>query len=95
MEKLYKFIKNNIAYILQGGNGYYLTKNRDAFGEIDYAVVKDIKQFDMICNINNAIELDDDGKIETDSTDFDTDHILSLRISDVIYITVMTSGLVN
>ncbi|EEY62147.1 uncharacterized protein PITG_14041 [Phytophthora infestans T30-4] len=48
MEKLYKFIKNNIAYILQGGNGYKLTKNRDAFGEIDYVVVSNIKQFDMI-----------------------------------------------
>ncbi|GMF12189.1 unnamed protein product [Phytophthora lilii] len=85
MENLYKFIKNNIAYILQRGNGYYLTKNWDAFGEIDYAVVEDIKQFDMVCNINNANELDDDGKIETDNTELDMDHILSLRISDVIY----------
>ena len=85
MERLYKFIKDNIAYILQGGNGYYLTKNRDAFGEIDYEVVKDIRQFDMVFNINNAIELDDDGLIETDNTEFDTDSIMSLPISDVIH----------
>ncbi|GMF10105.1 unnamed protein product [Phytophthora lilii] len=63
MERLYKFIKNNIAYILQGGNGYYLTKNRDAFGDIDYTVIPRIKQFDMMFDINNAIELNDDGLI--------------------------------
>ncbi|KAI9991456.1 hypothetical protein PInf_019139 [Phytophthora infestans] len=72
MEKLYKFIKNNIAYILQGGNGYKLTKNRDAFGEIDYVVVSNIKQFDMMFDINNAIELDEDGLIKVDNTEFDT-----------------------
>ncbi|ETI41107.1 hypothetical protein F443_13640 [Phytophthora nicotianae P1569] len=85
MERLYKFIKNNIAYILQGGNGYYLTKNRDAFGEIDYVVIKDIKQFDMMFDINNAIELDDDGQIMTDNTEFDADSIMRLPLRDAIY----------
>ncbi|ETK81172.1 hypothetical protein L915_13312 [Phytophthora nicotianae] len=85
MERLYKFIKNNIAYILQGGNGYYLTKNRDAFGEIDYVVVKDIKLFDMMFDINNAIELDDDGQIMTDNTEFDADSIMRLPLRDAIY----------
>ncbi|ETN14266.1 hypothetical protein PPTG_22215 [Phytophthora nicotianae INRA-310] len=85
MERLYKFSKNNIAYILQGGNGYYLTKNRDAFGEIDYVVVKDIKLFDMMFGINNAIELDDDGQIKFDNTELDTDSIMRLPLRDVIY----------
>ncbi|ETP23571.1 hypothetical protein F441_03330 [Phytophthora nicotianae CJ01A1] len=85
MERLYKFSKNNIAYILQGGNGYYLTKNRDAFGEIDYVVVKDIKLFDMMFDINNAIELDDDGQIKSDNTELDTDSIMRLPLRDVIY----------
>lgn len=84
MERLYKFIKNNIAYILQGGNGYYLTKNKDAFGDIDYEVVKKINQFDMVFNINNAIELDDNGLIETDNTETDTDNIIGLYLSEII-----------
>ncbi|DAZ97800.1 TPA: hypothetical protein N0F65_009546, partial [Lagenidium giganteum] len=83
MERLYTFIKGNIAYILQGGNGYYLTKNRDAFGEINYEVVKDIRNFDMGFSINNAIELDDDGLIEIDNTETETD-IVGLRLMDVI-----------
>lgn len=84
MERLYRFIKNNVAYILQGGNGYYLTKNRDAFGEIDYAVVKDIKNFNMVFNINNAIELNDAGSIKVDNTEFDTESIMSLPMLQVI-----------
>ncbi|GMF16994.1 unnamed protein product [Phytophthora lilii] len=87
MERLYKFIKNNIAYILQGGNGYYFTKNRDAFGDIDYTVIPPIKQLDMMFDINNAIELNDDGLIETDNTEFDTDtdSIITVQLSDVIH----------
>lgn len=85
MERLYKFIKNNIAYILQGGNGYYLTKNMDTFSEIDYVVVGGILSFDMVFKINNAIELDDDGRIETDNTETDTESIISLKLMDAIH----------
>ncbi|DAZ97452.1 TPA: hypothetical protein N0F65_009903, partial [Lagenidium giganteum] len=60
MKRLYQFVKDNIAYILQGGNGYYLTKNKDAFGEIDYEVVKDIKQFDMVFYITLEDEVEND-----------------------------------
>ncbi|DBA03288.1 TPA: hypothetical protein N0F65_011647 [Lagenidium giganteum] len=83
IERIYRFIKGNIAYILQGGNGYYLTKNRDAFGEINYEVIKDIRNFDMGFSINNAIELDDDGLIEIDNTETET-NIVGLRLMDVI-----------
>ncbi|GMF14676.1 unnamed protein product [Phytophthora lilii] len=65
MERLYKFIKNNIAYILQ--------------------VIPPIKQLDIMFDINNAIELDDDGPIETGNTEFDTDSIITVQLSDVIY----------
>ncbi|GMF43349.1 unnamed protein product [Phytophthora lilii] len=85
MERLYKFIKNKIAYILQGGNEYYLTKNRDAFGDIDYTVIPRIKQFDMMFDINNAIELDDDGLIKTDNTEFDIESIVTVQLSDAIH----------
>ncbi|DBA02901.1 TPA: hypothetical protein N0F65_005928 [Lagenidium giganteum] len=84
MERLYKFIENNIAYILLGGNGYYLTKNRDAFGDIDYIVIPRINQFDMWLDINNAIELDENGLIETDNTEFGTDSIITVSLSEVI-----------
>jgi hypothetical protein len=84
MERLYKFIKGNIAYILQGGKGYYLTKNRDDSGGIDYQVIDKVAQFDMIFNINNAIELDSNGCIEVDNTENDFDNIITLSLMKAV-----------
>ncbi|GMF34783.1 unnamed protein product [Phytophthora lilii] len=39
----------------------------------------------MMFDINNAIELDDDGLIETDDTEFDMDSIITVQLSDVIH----------
>ena len=67
IEEAYAFVKNNIAYILNGGNGYYLTKNRDQEGTIEYKIVENLKQFGMILPINNAIELDEYAAIKVDT----------------------------
>ncbi|GMF66333.1 unnamed protein product [Phytophthora lilii] len=77
--------KQHCLHHTRCGNGYYLTKNRDAFGDIDYTVIPPIKQLDMMFDINNAIELSDDGLIETDNTEFDTDSIITVQLSDVIH----------
>ena len=83
MERLFDFVKDNIAYILDGGNGYYLTKNRDSCGTIDYKVVHKLSQFDMAFKINNSVELDDDGMIETDNTETESD-VVNVQLSEVI-----------
>lgn len=84
MERAYHFIKDNIAYILQGGNGYYLTKNKDAFGDIDYTIVKNLYQFDMILQIDNDIELDDNGAIEVNRTQVEEEDIRYIHLSSII-----------
>ncbi|DBA01710.1 TPA: LOW QUALITY PROTEIN: hypothetical protein N0F65_010361 [Lagenidium giganteum] len=60
VKRLYHFVKDNIAYILHGGNGYYLTKNKYAFGMIEYEVVRDIRQFDMMFYVSPDEEVEDD-----------------------------------
>jgi len=80
METLYDFIKNNIAFILNGGNSFYLTKSRDEFGNIDYNTVDNSLKFDISFAMNGkALTAEERANDEIEEWELLRDVILNYR----------------
>ncbi|GMF37986.1 unnamed protein product [Phytophthora lilii] len=81
-----KLTESHIKSIAGGTNPIEYNKWKAEYEPKEIKEKKEKKdKFDMMFDINNAIELDDDGQIKTDNTEFDTDSIMRLPICNVIY----------